>query len=398
MHLSFLPPIWLIVLIAGIGQISETVYSPALPAIAASLNTQASWVEYTLTIYLLSFGIGTLFWGCLSDRFGRKPCVLAGLNIYIIGSLGCYLADSLSILMISRFIQGFGGSIGSVLAQAICRDAFSGSNLSKAYSSVTGALAVFPAIGPIIGGVITQQFSWPIIFIFLIIFGISVFIISLRALPETLKTRTEKLPSLLNILSQLIKDQKVIGFGLLVAGCNGIMFSYYAEGSFYLIELLGLSPSQYGTTFMLMASATVVGSVVSRKLHDKTKSEKIIQYGLRIITSNSALLLFSVLFEKCMHFSKVYLLALTIVAMMGNMAGICMVTSNALALALKDYRHAIGTASSLFGFFYYLGVSLCTFGMGLVHNGTLIPMPLYFLGLATIMFGIFKSLLKEVHQ
>jgi MFS family permease len=96
------PAIWLIVLIAGIGQLSETVYSPALPAIAASLGVKASWVEYTLTIYLLSFGIGTLFWGRLSDHFGRKPCVLAGLAIYILGSLGCYMADSLSILMISR--------------------------------------------------------------------------------------------------------------------------------------------------------------------------------------------------------------------------------------------------------------------------------------------------------
>ena len=77
------PAIWLIVLIAGIGQLSETVYSPALPAIAASLGVKASWVEYTLTIYLLSFGIGTLFWGRLSDHFGRKPCVLAGIAIYI---------------------------------------------------------------------------------------------------------------------------------------------------------------------------------------------------------------------------------------------------------------------------------------------------------------------------
>lgn len=393
-HIS-LPAVWLIVLIAGIGQLSETVYSPALPAIAASLGVKASWVEYTLTIYLFSFGIGTLFWGRLSDHFGRKPCILAGLAIYILGSFGCYMADSLSILMISRFIQGFGGSIGSVLAQAIVRDAFSGPNLTKAYSSIVGALAVFPAIGPIVGGVITQQFSWPMIFIFLIGFGILIFLVTLQKLPETLTIRQQKLPSLLTILCQLAKDPKVIGFGLLVALCNGITFSYYAEGSFYLIELLGLSPSQYGMTFALMASATIAGSVISRKTQSKFGSITMIKYGLWGILASCSLLYVGVLLKNMLNISSINLLILTVVVMMGNMAGICIVTSNALAMSLQNYRHAIGTASSLFGFFYYIGVSLCTFGMGLVHNGTLIPMPLYFLSLGIIMIIVFKTLLKE---
>ncbi len=395
MQHTSLPAIWLIVLIAGIGQLSETVYSPSLPAIASSLGVEASWVEYTLTIYLFSFGIGTLFWGRLSDHKGRKPCILAGLAIYILGSLGCYMADSLSLLMISRFVQGFGGSIGSVLAQAIVRDAFSGPSLGKAYSSIVGALAVFPAIGPIIGGVITQQFSWPMIFIFLVVFGVLIFLVTIKKLPETLTTRQQKLPSLTSIFCQLAKDKKVIGFGLLVAMCNGITFSYYAEGSFYLIELLGLSPSQYGTTFALMALATITGSVVSRKMHNKIESLTIIKYGLWVILGSCALFCAGIFFESVLHISKTEVLVLTITVMMANMAGICIVTSNALAMSLQNYRYAIGTASSLFGFFYYLGVSLCTFGMGLVHNGTLVPMPMYFFGLALLMIGVFKILIID---
>jgi Bcr/CflA subfamily drug resistance transporter len=393
-HIS-MPAIWLIVLIAGIGQLSETVYSPALPAIATSLGVTASWVEYTLTIYLFSFGIGTLFWGRLSDHFGRKPCILAGLAIYILGSFGCYMADSLTILMISRFVQGFGGSIGSVLAQAIVRDAFQGPALGKAYASITGSLALFPAIGPIVGGIITQQYSWSMIFAFLIVFGVLIFLVSAQKLPETLIPHTEKLPSVFAILYQLAKDKKVIGYGLLVAICNGITFSYYAEGSFYLIELLGLSPSQYGTTFILMAFATIIGSIISRKMHSKITPLTIIWYGLLLIVFGNSVLCIGALFQSTLSISKTQLLYLTIGVMMGNMAGVCMVTSNSLAQALQNYRYAIGTASSLFGFSYYLGVSLCTFGMGMLHNGTAIPMPLYFFGLGILMVLIFHTSLKK---
>lgn len=106
-------------------------------------------VEYTLTIYLFGFALGILFWGRLSDRLGRKPCVLAGLAVFVVGCVGCYEANSLFFLMLSRFIQALGGSIGSVLGLAICRDAFQGADLGRAYSSIGSALALFPALGPL---------------------------------------------------------------------------------------------------------------------------------------------------------------------------------------------------------------------------------------------------------
>ena len=165
-----LPAIWLIILIVGLPQLSETVYSPALPEIATALKTTESMVEYTLTIYLFGFAVGTLVWGKLSDRIGRKPGVLAGLFIFFLGCIGCYFSTTITQLLISRFVQAFGGSIGSVLGQAICRDAFHGSALGKVYSAVGGSLALFPAVGPVVGGFISEHSDWSNIFLFLMLF------------------------------------------------------------------------------------------------------------------------------------------------------------------------------------------------------------------------------------
>lgn len=384
------PALWLIILIVGLPQLSETVYTPSLPAIAETLRVKDAWVEYTLTIYLFSFGLGTLFWGRLSDRKGRKPCMLIGFLIYVLGSLGCYFSDSYTLLMLSRFIQGFGGSVGSILGQAVCRDAFQGPALGKAYSSIGCSLAFFPALGPLVGGFITQQWGWPIIFLFLIIFGCFVGAATFFKLPETLNQSNKKLLKISPLFSQLAKDPKVIGHGLLVGGCCGISFSYYAEGPFYFIEFLGLSPSEYGQTFLLIAAISVIGSFISKKLQDHYEPEKILKYGIMLMITVNLIWVAFTFSLSFMDFSHSWIIAISLASITGIMAGIAMVTPNTLALALKDYKHSIGSASSLFGFYYYTLISLFTFGMGTVHNGTLLPMPLYFLMISGVMIIVFR--------
>lgn len=386
-----LPAIWLIILIVGLPLLSETVYTPSLPDIAHALSVSDSWVEYTLTIYLFGFALGTLIWGNLSDKWGRKPCLVAGLAIYLVGCLGCYLSDSIFWLMVSRFIQAFGGSVGSVLGQAICRDAFHGPTLGKVYASVGAALAVFPAIGPIIGGAIDQNFGWSAIFLFLITFGALVLGLSMWSLAETHHKESREHIPLKDTLFKMMRDRHVIGYGFLVAAANGIAFSYYAEGPFFMIDLLKLTPSQYGLTFIALASATLCGGLVGRKLHDHRDSRAILNYGL------GTTLLGSFFFVGIIGipFNRILLIGGSLLAMMLMMGGIALVTSNALSLSLVGYKKCIGTASSLFGFFYYSLVSLFTLGIGYLHNETLAVMPIYFCGIAVFMIVINKTLLRE---
>ena len=393
---ALLPALWLIVLIVGLPQLSETVYTPSLPDIAHALHAEESMVEYTLTIYLFGFAIGTLFWGKLSDHFGRKPCVLAGLFIFILGCIGCYFSSTIEMLMISRFIQAFGGSIGSVLGQAICRDSFHGPSLGKAYASIGSGLAIFPAIGPVIGGVIAQHFGWASIFLSLVLFAIILTLLVAKLLPETHQVANRQSVSILEISSSLLKNKKVIGFGLIVSACNGISFSSFAEGSFYLIKILGLTPSEYGLSFIAIAAATMMGGILSKKLHNHHTAKTIMGYGLVIILASASIFsVFTVIHTNILPLSTNLMIGITILSQMSIMFGICMATSNSLALALVDYKWCIGTASSLFGFFYYCLISLFTLGMGALHNHTLLPMPLYFFGISLFMLIVQKFMISR---
>lgn len=391
-----IPAMWLIVFIVGLPLLSETVYTPSLPAISKFFNVSESVAEHTLTIYLFAFALGTLFWGKISDHIGRKPSVLMGMLLFILGCIGCYFLSTIDMLMISRFVQAFGGSVGSVLGQAICRDAFHGPNLGKAYSIMGASISLFPAVGPTVGGFIAQHYGWKNIFIFLTVVTIALLICLWHYLPETYPFANRVHTPVKKVAYALITDIRVVGCTLIIGAYNGIGFSYFAEGSFYLIALLGLSPQQYGMSFMPIAAAGMMGGLTSKYLHNYYNSERIMWYGIRI--SFVCMMIFAavILMHTYVYTLPVYaLIGLTICVQIAARFGVSMITSNTLALALQDYKWCVGTASSLFGFFYYIIISCITFGMGWLHNGTLLPMPLYFLCINLCMLLVYKTMIAR---
>jgi DHA1 family bicyclomycin/chloramphenicol resistance-like MFS transporter len=346
-------------------------------------------------MYLIGFAIGTFFWGKFSDKYGRKPVLLVGLGIYVLGCIGCFYAGSLSALMMSRFIQAFGGSTGSVLGQVICRDAFNGSDRGKVFSIIGSALAFSPVIGPVIGGLIAQLWQWTAVFALLSIVGLLVMVFTILQLPETYTPVPFSFKTIQKTVYCMMKDPKVLIAGFLVAACNGISFSYFAEGPFYLITLLGLSPFLYGTSFILFALAGMWGSYASKKWHDQNLSAYIImQKGTDLVLFGATLFIIGVLLLTAMAVPAIFIILLTVATMACIMAGIGMIIPNILSLALEDYRATLGTASSFFGFYYYSLISLFTLVMGFMHNETLFPMPLFFMAIALSMYGATKYITR----
>ena len=388
--------VWLLIFIAILPQFSETVYTPALPDIARYLNVTEAMAEYTLSIYLVGLSLGTLFWGRLSDVFGRRPCLLFGVSIFIIGCFGCFFSTSIESLMAFRFVQAFGGSTGSVLGQSIGRDSFKGAERGKVFSLTSSAISFAPAIGPVLGGLIDETFGWAFIFLFLAFCGVFVFSVSYKNLPETrIFSSHSSSGRMWDTFFAMLKDRKIIASALFIGMLLGIMFSYYSEGSFYLIQALGLSPKVYGVTFIFMALSGTIGALWSRRLNNYLTSSRIVQRGLKIFVTGTSLFISGICLLYFFSAPAPWFITLTIGSMMLLTFSCPIIVANTFSVVLQKYEHVTGTASSFFGFLYYGIVSAVTFFMGTLHNGTLFPMPLYFFLLSVFSCLIYYSHLKD---
>lgn len=390
-----IPPIWLIIFIAGLPQLCESVYSPSLPDIAKELLTTDALAEHTLTIYLMGFALGVFFFGKISDHFGRKPSMIMGLGVFALGCTGCYFSKNIVMLMMWRFVQAFGGSVGSVLSQSITRDSFHGKDLGRVYSLVGAVMAVFPAIGPFVGGTIATLWHWRIIFILLTACVVALIFAVFLYLPETYhpKSIKQRIP-LKAVCLKLVRDKDVLAYGAIVAGCNGIYYSFFQEGSFYFIDMLHFSKQEYGACFLLIAGSILVAGLISRAMHKHYTSQKIMNIGIYgLLLSTSVFAVFSVLHHNYLFsLQTVCIVSLVCQILIGMWDGV--IGSNALACALVNYKDCIGTASSVFGLYYYALTSFIALGMGILHNGTLLVMPLYFLGVALVVYITKQRFLK----
>jgi Bcr/CflA subfamily drug resistance transporter len=385
--------LWLIIFIIALPQVSETIYTPSLPDIAESLSTTSSMAEYTLTIYLVGFAFGVLLWGNLSDRLGRKPALLMGISLYLVGCLSCFFSSSIEMLMVSRFLQAFGGSTGSVLGQAIARDSFAAHERGKAFSSISIAMSFSPALGPIIGGYLDQLFRWRSVFIFLMLLGLSVLLSVMFRLPETRIENTSSNQPTLSFFQRalaILTDKRILSFAFLVGGCNGIIFGYFGEGPFYFIDILKVSPGHYGFLCLSIAAPMVVGSSLSKMMHHREKTyESIILWGCGIALSGSFLLLGAYTFGIISPLKPFSSVVWSLLFLAFIMVGIAMIIPNCLSQALQKYSHDTGKAASIFGFLYYAIISLMTWMMGAMHNGSLGAMPLFFTGVSLSMVGVY---------
>ncbi|WP_068468713.1 multidrug effflux MFS transporter [Candidatus Protochlamydia phocaeensis] len=387
--------LFLIVLLLGFPQLSETIYTPSLPDLAHALQVNEKWAEFTLSIYFIGFALGVCLWGVVSDYIGRRPALLAGLSIYCVGSWGCYKSSSIALLLGWRFIQACGASAGSVVTQTMIRDLYTGAKRNQIFSVVGGALALSPAVGPLIGGGVDQLAGWRGNFVVLVGMGLALLSYCFWVLPETKEGERKGGMPFKRVAGQFLTDGKIWAYAILIGACNGIIFSYYAEAPFIFIECLGFTPGQYGLFGMVLALGSIGASVLSHRLNRQEMSgEKIIRLGCYCAMLASIGLTGWAYLGLLQEVNFVRLGAILVLICL-LFFGIGLIIPNALSQALTDYRETMGTAGALFGLAYYFLIAGLTFLMGYLHNGNVEPMPLYFLFLAAVMTATSYGLKKR---
>lgn len=364
--------IGLLIALAGFPQISETIYTPSLPNVAIGLHTSAQWVEATLSIYFLGFALGVLLWGTISDRIGRRKAMLSGIIIYGIATICCSAVGDVESLLFLRLIQAFGASVGSVITQTILRDAFDGQERTKLFAVMSGALAFSPAIGPLLGGYISEYGGWRANFEVLALFSVILVAWSFIKLPETRPDQVGSKEG--SLFRNMLSSSTLWGHVILIGTTNGILFGFYQEAPFVFIEQLGMQPSHYGLFGLLIASATLLSARVSYRLTHRVSTQQFIHAGAYAVVGGS------IAFSLMMKSLPGAILPLFVIFL-----GIGLIVPHSLSSALKPFQSSMGTAGSIFGGCYYLLIAGFTGIMSLLHNGKLYPLPFYMMGLGMLL-------------
>lgn len=382
------PSLLLLIVLVGFPQISETIFSPALPSIANDFGVAISDVQLTMSVYFIAFALGVFCFGRLSDRIGRRNAMLWGLFLYFIGNVLCLVSNGLGLLLVARFVQAFGASVGSVVTQTILRERFSGVQRHKLFAKISAALAFSPAIGPLIGGFTDYYFGFKVMFFVLTVISVLVFWYAFLRLPET-KPATMDLQALFPVTKRMIKNRRLWQYGILIGGINGILFSYYTEAPFIFTQYFTMTSASYGFLGIVVALASIVGAMLSNKLVSHMKPEKIIVYGLMIMLGG--ILLAGIIFILPNEWQLPSMIGSVFIILFGTGTAL----PNCLSLALHDFQDVIGTAGAIFSLGYYLLVSAVTYGMSIAHNGSILAMPMYFLAVGLVMLFVSFRIKKE---
>lgn len=365
---------WLILLgaLTAIGPLSIDMYLPAFPTVERELHAPPGSVEYTLSSFFIGMALGQLIYGPLSDRFGRRRPLLAGLAIYTLASLGCAYAPSVTLLAGLRFFEALGGCAGMVITRAVVRDRCGARDSARAFSLLILVMGLAPILAPLLGGAVVAWLGWREIFLLLALYGAIGLLAVYHGLPETHDTRHEpplRLGRVLVDYGRLLQSRSFIGYtvagGLAFAG----MFAYIAGSPFVLIELLGIPAGQFGWLFGLNALGFVVASQINARLLRTRSLTRLLHHAMRVPALAGFMLV--------LCSSQGWLsLPLIMAGFFAYVASLGFVGPNATAATLATHGQQAGTASALMGALQFGIATVAGALVGFWHDGTARPLML----------------------
>lgn len=278
------PTLMVLVAISTLQPIALNLLAPATPTLARHFSTSYATIQLTLTLFLVAVALTQLIIGPLSDRFGRRPCVNAGIALFVAGSVLGALAETTGVLLAARLLEGAGAGSAFALSRAIIRDTASRDEAASMIASVTMVMVVAPMLAPYLGGHIETWLGWRMIFWFMTGAGVVVLVLTVLRLPET-APRIGVGTSFLGIFRAfpaLIVDRGFVVNVIALSMTSGAFFAFIAAAPFIVVETMGRGPDVYGAYFILNALGYMVGNFAMSRLAVKLGTARLVRTGLAI--------------------------------------------------------------------------------------------------------------------
>lgn len=373
--------------------LSMDMYLPALPEVTDALHAPAATIQLTLTACLMGMALGQLVVGPMSDKWGRRRPLLAGLLVYVLATAICAFAPTAELLIAFRLLQGLAGAAAIVIARAVVRDLYDGVEMARFFSTLMLISGVAPVVAPLIGGQVLRLTDWRGIFVVLTVVGIALTLLVWRSLPETLAPGDRHgggTAEALRTMRGLLADRVFTGYMVAGGFAFAALFAYISASPFVIQEIYGASPQTFSLLFGVNSvGLIVVGQINGKLLVGRVSLDKALGFGLVVITlAATALLLMT-----SGVFGDVGLagVAAGLFVLMSAM-GLAMPNTN--ALALMRTKHAAGSASALLGTSSFLIGAIASPLVGIAGEKTAVPMAVVQLACGLAAIGCFVGLCR----
>jgi len=335
----------LLIAITAVGPLSLNILAPAMPGLIGTLGAGAGTVQLTLSLFLLGMAISQLVLGTLSDRFGRRPVMLAGLALTVVASFAALATTSITGLIVARTCQAFGATAGIVIGRAVVRDLYDRDRAASMIGWVTMAMVVAPMIAPLIGGALDTALGWHAIFAFVGLFAAAILVWASFQLPETRKVATgEGFAHFLAASGSLLTDRAFLGYALVAAFNSAMFFTFIGGAPHVVVTIMHRSSAEYGIWFLAISLAYMAGNFAAGRWSAKYGVDVMIRAGVAVTVAGAAVGIIWVLLDPAGGPAVI----MTPQMIIGFASGFMLL--NALAGAVSVRPQAAGAAAGITGF------------------------------------------------